>query len=283
MNIFLKIKNSVYGPKYYDEVVTKPFSYSLKYYVCFGLLFALAFAIVVTVKFIPTESFIFTQSSKISDYFPQNLSINIKNGEASTNVAQPYFLKLPSGLKIDKSTHPEMANLENLLVIDTKDKFDVDTFNSYKTFLLLTSDSIVYLNNNGQITINSLKSAKDVTLNRDSAVNLVDKFKPLLYFIYPLVFVGSYIVGFVAVLATLICLLIEALLIWLVAKIKGLKLGYIKSFQLGMHLMTSAIIITSLIDIIPVKFTIPFLFTILIIIFALLNLRRPLDTFSKKE
>ncbi len=284
MNIFVKIKNSIYNPKYYSEVLEKSFSYSLKYYLVFALLFALVFTIIVTTKFIPTEQFLADQSSKLTGYFPQDLTLNIKDGKISDNVQEPYFIKLPEVFKNGQNVKPSAANLENAVVIDTKDKFDLDKFYSYKTFMLVTSDSIVYINNNNQVAINSVSGAKNFTLNREEVSRLVSTVRPYLNFLYPIVFVIAYIAGFLAVLLTLVCLLFEALLVWLVAKIKGLKIGYKKSFQASMHLMAGAVIITSILDLVLPKFKFPFLFTILIVLFALLNLRKgALDTFEKKE
>jgi hypothetical protein len=76
------------------------------------------------------------------------------------------------------------------------------------------------------------------------------------------------------VLIMLVYLLFGALLVWLTAKIKGVKISYGKSYQIGMHLMTSVIIITNIFNIIPTRFIIPFLFTILLILSAVLNLRK---------
>jgi hypothetical protein len=239
------------------------------------LLFALVFTIFITIKFIPAERFLFEQSSKVANYFPEELAITIKDGNVSTNVQEPYFIKLPEDLKASvENKQSDVSNIENIAVINTKDKFDIDTFVSYKTFMLLTSDSVVYMNSNNQITINSLTSVKNFTLNRSVIVNFINKIKPLLVFLYPLVFVGGYIVGFMSVVAYLVYLLFGALIIWLVVKVKKIDIGYKKSYQIGMHLVTSVIIINGILSMLPMKNTIPFLSTILLILLAILNLKK---------
>jgi len=140
--------------------------------------------------------------------------------------------------------------------------------------MLLTSDSIVYRNKDNQISISSLADVKDFTLNRDGVASFVAKAKPFLVILYPVISVLAYIFGFLAVLIKMIYLLLGALLVWLIAKIKGLKIGYGKSYQAGMHLMTSAIIITSILNAISAKFTFIFLFTLILILSAALNLRK---------
>jgi len=274
MNIFVKIKNSIYNPKYYEEILEKPFSYSLKYYLVFALLFALVFTIVVTVRFIPVVNLMSGKAPQLANYFPQELTITVKDGKASTNVAEPYFIKVPQEYKNRQGASSDAVNLDNYVVIDTKNKFDLDTFYSYKTAALLTSNSIVYADNNGKVSIYSLSSVKSFTLNRGAIVGFVNKATPFLVYLYPIVFLGAYLVGYGVIMVKLVYLLIGALIIWLVVKIKGLKIGYKKSYQAGMHLMTAAIIITSILGAISNKLTFTYLFTILLVLATLLNIKK---------
>ena len=286
MNIFVRIKNSIYNPEYYSEATKKPFSHSFKYLLIFGLLFAFVFAIVVIIKFVPIVNLLSDKAPQMADYFPEGLVVTIKDGKVSTNVQEPYFIKIPQELK-DNSAHLESADitlngnsvqlntnsLDNLVVINTKDKFDIGTFYSYKTLILLTSDSIAYLDKNNQISIGPLSDVKDFTLDRGKILSFIDIIKPFLIILYPLVFVGAYIIGYIAVIIKMIYLLFGALLIWIVVKIKGIKMGYKESYKVGMQLMTAAIIITSVLGAISEKLTFAFLFSILLIISATLNLK----------
>lgn len=273
MNIFLKIKNSIYNPKYYNEVIEKPFSYSLKYLLVFALLFALVFTIVATIKFIPVVNFLSEKAPQIANYFPQELTVIIKDGKVLTNVQEPYFIKIPQEMK-DNNIQTDATNFDNLVVIDTKNKFDIDTFKSYKTFVLLTLDSIVYIDGNNQISIGSLSEVKNFTLNKEKVLSFINIVKPFLVILYPIVFVGAYIIGYGVVMFNMIYLLFGALGIWAVARIKGVKIGYKKSYQVGIHLMTSAIIIVSILGAFSIKSPIPYLFSILLIISAVLNLKK---------
>lgn len=269
MNIFIKIKNSIYNPKYYSEVITKPFSYSLKYYLVFALIFALAFSIVATIEFVPIVNLLSEQVTKLSEYFPEGLEITIKDGKASTNAPEPYAVEMPANLK---STEKE--GVKNLIVLDTREKFNLDTFSSFDTYAILNSDSLAYVNGNGQISITSLSSVKNFTLNKGQVESFINTVKPFVVYIYPFIFIGAYFVGFMIMVAEMIFLLFGALLIWLVAKIKGVKIGYKKSYQTGIHLITLPIIIASVVGLIPTNFTIPYLFTILLILSAALNLKK---------
>ena len=103
----------------------------------------------------------------------------------------------------------------------------------------------------------------------------IDTLKPYFAILYPFMFVGIYIAGYAMVMLKMVYLLFGALLIWLVAKIKGIKLGYRKSYIVGMQLVTGAIIITSVLSLISTKLTFPFFFSILLIALAFLNLKKP--------
>ena len=287
MNIFVKIKNSIYNPEYYSEVAKKPFSYSFKYLLIFALLFAMVFAIVVIIRFIPIVNLLSQKAPELANYFPQELTITIKDGKVSTNVQEPYFIKVPAEMKGNTSLksanitinggaiQTDTTKLDNLVVIDTKDKFDLDTFNSYKTFMLITADSVVYMNKNNQISISSLSGIKDFTLNRGKITGFVGMAKPFLVILYPIVFVGAYIAGYMIVVVKMAYLLFGALLIWAVAKIKGIELGYKKSYIVGMQLVTGAIIITSILSAISPKLTFPYFFSVLLIALAFANLKKP--------
>jgi len=274
MNIFLKIKNSIYNPKYYSEVVEKPFSYSLKYYLVFVLLIALVFSVSATIKFIPTQKFIIENFPTISSYFPQELEIKIKDGKVSTNVKEPYTVKVPDFLKNPKNTNPDMPNIDNFIIIDTKNKFDLENFSLYKTAMLLTESKIIYTDSRNQITINSLNDIKDYTLNKGVIQGYMEKTRPYLAFILPLFFIFSYIGGFIVYWAVLICLFLAALLIWCIAKIKGVALGYKKSYQLGIHLLTLPLIVALISSVFAFQISIPFFFTVLLLILAVFNIEK---------
>lgn len=274
MNIFTKIKNSFYNPDYYQEVLQKPFSYSLKYLLVFALLFALVFAIVIAIKFIPIAGLISDKVDQLPNYFPQELSIKIKDGKASTNVQEPYYIKMPPEFKNSNKNISGIEGLENLIVIDTKHKFDLDTFASYKTLSLLTAENFVFIDKDSKISIQSIANVKDFTLDRSKIQTCVNLVKPFVPMLYPIVLLGAYVAGYCLVAIKMVYLLFGALFIWLVAKIKGLSIGYKKSYLAGMHLVTVPIIITSLICLISPKFTFPFLFTIILMLFAALNLKK---------
>jgi hypothetical protein len=269
MEIFKKIKNSVYGPDYYNEVANRPFSYSLKYFFLLILIFSFLMTVVVSAKAIPQiKSAVGYFLESVIQRYPSELEITLTGGKASVNVEEPYFLGMPKKWE---------GAYQNILVIDTKNSFSVEKFVEYNTACLLTETSLVCYDNK-DIKITPLKSAPDITINKDKILSLVGRFKSFAWVIYPALIIAVFCGIFSAYSFRLVYLLIFALLVLLIAKIKKMDLGYKKSYQIGLHLLTLPIIITFLLyfvlKIAKATIDIPYLFSIIFLVSALINMKR---------
>jgi hypothetical protein len=270
MEIFKKIKNSVYGPDYYGQAEKKPFSYSLKYYLLFVLIISFLATIVVSVKTVPQiKSFADYFLGSVINRYPAELEVTIKSGKVSTNVQEPYFVGMPKKW--------EGAGYENILVIDTKNSFTEESFVGYKTACLLNETSIICYDKK-DIKITSLKDVPDTTINKDKIISLAGKFTPFLRLIYPAFIILVFCVIFFSYSWRLAYLLIFAILVWIIAKLKKVDMGYKKSYQLGLHLLTMPVIVTFLLEAVlkltGTSFNIPYLFSILFAISSIINLKR---------
>ena len=99
MEFFKNIKNSIYNPEYYSNLLNKPFSYSLKYFLLFSFIIALLLTVDSSFSALPKiKSFLDVAGKKTIQYYPDELQITIKNGKTSTNVNEPYFIKTPPGI-----------------------------------------------------------------------------------------------------------------------------------------------------------------------------------------
>jgi hypothetical protein len=270
MNIFLKIKNSIYNPKYYTELLQKPFFYSIKYYLLFSLIVSVVFGSILFVKFLPTAKLIVEKGNQLSNYYPQGVEVVIKDGKASTNIPEPYLIKMPEDLKQEDG---KMVP-ENILVIDTKNKFSLEEFNNYKTLTLLTADSFVYENEQNGIMIRQFKDVKDFKINKSIVDGFMNKIKPYFTIFYPLSAVAILFFTFMVSTAKLIYLLFGGLVLWMIFKIRDIKIDYKKSYQLGVHLATLIVVIDLILTILAVQFHIPFFSTILLIIISFVNIRK---------
>lgn len=268
---FLKdIKNSIYNPDYYNRVIANPFSSSLKYFLLFILFLALLSTIILSFTVTPKiRFFIDTMSKEILRYYPDELEIMIKKGKVSTNVQEPYFIKTSSDSK--------NTLMENILVINTKDPFSLENFKSYKTACLLTEENLVCYDSNQTIKINPLTNIPDFKLDKSIVSSFLTKIQPFFKLLYPFFILFFFMVIFIASLWQMIYLFFGALFIWLVAKIRKVDIGYKKSYQLGLHLMTTSFLIDFLIKYmlnpLGITFNIPYLFIIVLIVMAVLNLK----------
>ncbi|MFA5962358.1 MAG: DUF1189 family protein [Parcubacteria group bacterium] len=268
VGFFKKVGKSIYGPEYYQELIEKPFSYSVKYFALFSLI-----AVVVLVA--GFSLFSFPKINKVLndavhtavESYPQELVVTFKNGNVSINADEPYFLKLPDSMKEDTD---RSRKLENLITIDTKSEASADNLSKYKTAILVTKNYLVYQESNGKITTQSLEKMPDMVIDKISVTSFVDKYSPYLKLLFPLFVVGFFIFAIFFIMFRLCYLLLAALLIWLVAHAKNVEIGYGKSYQLGLHLMTLPLLIISPFALI----NFPIAFTLLLVILAFVNIKK---------
>ena len=270
MKFFKNIKNSIYNPDYYNSLIAKPFSSSLKYFLLFILLLALLTTIILSFTAIPKiKFFIDTMSKEILRYYPDELEIVIKKGKISTNVQEPYFIKTSSDSK--------NILIENILVINTKAPFSLENFKDYKTACLLTEENLVCYDENQTIKIRPLANVPDFKLNEPIVSSFLTKIQPFFKLFYPLFILVFFMVIFIASLWRMIYLFFGALLIWLVAKVRKVDIGYKKSYQIGLYLMTTPFLTDFLIKYVlkplGVPLNIPYFFTIVLVVMAVLNLK----------
>lgn len=280
MEFFKDIKNSIYGPGYYQELLTKPFLYSLKYYVLFILLVsilvtgALSFMVLPKLKVL-ADNF----AVKLVRYYPDELKVAIINGQVSTSVAEPYMVAMPNEFKNTKDlsiNNAKPSDFKNLITFDTKSEFTVEKFTSYDTALLLTKDSYVARDKNGAITIHPISKDVNFALDKAMVISWVNKIQPFTKFMYPLgvavIFIISMIVLFFGFLGYLG---FGALVIWAFAAITKQHISYGKAYQLGMHLLTPGIIIGVVAFLAGWHIPIPFFSTILLLLLAFVNIKTP--------
>ena len=274
MEFFKKIKDSIYNSDYYGQLINKPFSYSLKYY--FSLILFISFLGMLIFSFtaIPSvKSFLDKAVDEVLKQYPDGLEIVIKNGKASTNVNEPYFVAMPDEWQSESLEN----NKENILVLDTKDLFNIENFKNYQTECLLARDSFVCYDDDATIKMMPLNQAPDFTLNKGMISSFLDKITPFFKLIYPIIVIGAWSVIFTGYVFVLLYLLFATIPIWIIARTKKIEIGYGKAYQMGMHLMTLPIIITFLFNYIIVKiigdFSIPYFFIILLLVMAVINLK----------
>ena len=267
---FSTIGRSVYGPEMYQELLGKPFSFSLKHYIKFALLVSFIITVVIAVKAMPLfGAALGNFSDKLVEFYPADLVIEIKNGQVLTNKPEPYFIPLPSGEKYEKNG----ATFNNLVLVYTKQPFALTTFQNYHAVAWVMKDSVaIFKNANNTAQIIPLKGVPDMTFNQEYIRSLGSKINPIAkilpFIIVPFIFIaGLFYFAF-----QMIYLLIGSLLVWLLLTITKRKVGYGKAYQIGLHAMTLGILISALNILLGIDLKIiPLQFTILLLIMVGIN------------
>jgi hypothetical protein len=276
MDFLKSVRSSIYGPEYYAALKKKPLSYSIQYFFVLTAWLAVIAAIIFLFSIIPAlNGFLSNTGAKIVQYYPDELQINISHGKVSTNVAEPYFLKMPAEFAVSSTIQSNglaTSTPDNLLVIDTKDPFSIDEFNNDRTLFLLTSDSIVYLKDQSTV-IQPIGADTSLVLNKGSVTSFLQKIQPYFKLIDIIVAIFIPIGIFVSLAFRLIYLFALALLIWLFARVRKIDAGYKQAYRWGIHLMTLPLILGALLWLLVPSFNFPFLFTILALISLVINLK----------
>lgn len=279
MQFLDNIKSSIYNPSYYKEILNKPFSYSLRYFLSLAVLIAVVSTLVFSFSVLPKFNKIVNEIiPKALNYYPDNLEVTVKNGKVSTNVTEPYFIKLPADLKNSDQgagIEPPIEKMDNFLVIDTASPVTLDLFKSYKTFVLLSRDSIAY-DDSGAMKIQPLDQSINGVVTKAKFTEILNQYMPYLkissFILAPIMFIFLFF-GFIV--GNLIYLIFGAFVIWIAAKLMKQNLEYGKSYQFGLHAITLGVILEATVFWFYPDLEFPFFFTILMIMIVWINLKFP--------
>jgi len=257
---FYSLKRSLTDINYYREIAKTKFGFSLKYLffllILTSLLISFSFAFTI-IKTIPQVPGFVTQSKKIiNNFYPKELEVTINNGILSTNVQEPYFIKMPKEFTKEKNI--------NLITIDTSAK--VEDIKKYNTAVLVTKNALVYPDKNNQYKISFLSNVPNSKINKQIYDRIINKVLPFSKFISPFlmtiailnIFILPFIIGSFLLFGRLIYLLIVAVPLFLLSLILKNKLSYGKVYQLSMHGLTFSILIQLIIDILKLTTSINF-------------------------
>ncbi len=262
-------------PAYYHKITKASILFSFKYFIVLIFTLNFLFASFFAVKYNPfrVKKFLHSVTAEIAS-LPEELTVNINDGNLFTNYNHPYFFWL--GNNGSKSL---------LLVVD--ENAGAEKINIYNTYILVTGREISFKNNlkSDDFKTVPLKSVgKHIFFKKDfeKTANILTTINKFLYFFYllaiPLLFIFLPLLSF---LITLFYLTIISLIVYLFFKTYYHKrIHFKKTLQLAFHAVTLPLIIVYLLNIfqptistnIKFKFFIPppvaFLIVLLIFVFA---------------
>jgi len=273
-------QQSITSKRFYQGLESHSIKSSVGYYFTLVFIAALIFSVVISWNLLPTiNSFAKNIGPTIIEFYPEDLEITIKDGVAHHNQEDPIFIPfaIPSatGFEIaESSTFP----FRYALVIDTKNVYSEENFNKYETMIYLSQDNLVVAGEDGQIgTVTSLiKFPEDITINRRSVLSFIGDIQPLIRSLPAIVFFLIFIGGFFFYGFSFTRIIVAAIFIMLIYHLRGIKKGFGKSYQIAIHTSTlSFILIPGIFYLAGINIHIPFLFTALTVITAVLLMPQP--------
>ncbi|MFA6016713.1 MAG: DUF1189 family protein [Patescibacteria group bacterium] len=274
---FYSLKNSLIKPKYYRDVADASFGFSFKYLWFLFLLLTFIKVLSFGGQYLANRARIQPEVNKLMIYtgnlYPADLKLQIKNGQLSTNVREPYIFDIGK----DESNH--------FITIDTKGS--IDNYPSYNTNILATRNAVVYPSESrsgraGETSVfyfNQLK--KDFTLDKkvyDNLLNIIKPYAPKVsFFVDWLVLAFSpmfmFFGSFFWTIGTMFGLLFLTFFIWLVNLIFKRGFGFGSLYKMGMHAVTLPLIISEVAKYlkqpIPNPYTYIYFLWMLVVLFSL--------------
>ena len=245
---FYVLRKTFTSPSYYRDILNSPIQFSLKFFFLFFFLYTIVTTAFVTVRFIiPMNKLIIRLPELVQTLYPPELEITIQNGQASTNVYEPYYIPL---VKVERIFEQWQQNVlgaytkkkDNILVIDTYGS--LDDFQNYNTFILLTKTSLTIMKDNGTFQTIPLNNIKNLVVNQKKILTVLDQIKPYTNNALPiLIGVTVLLLLIFFPLSKLSILFIYAFIMKGVFRIFSCTLTYKKSYQIGLHFIVISTIL----------------------------------------
>lgn len=279
---FLKtVSQSVYGPDFYRNLRERTLGDAFRFYMSVAGALSLVWALFIGIGIMPTLTSLFSDEalSRIAGAYPPDLVLTVEGGIASSNAKEPYIVPLAKLEEKFPQAFPggvlPPAAPKNFIVIDTKDPFSIEQFRNFDTAVLVTKDALANAGERGgRINVEDMSRFPNITINRENVGRWIDTVRPFLKFAAPAFTLLAFLGELALFALDLGYLLLLALLVLLIFKIKKLPGGYKDAYKAALFLATLPSIIQILIGkILGANSVVPALFTLVFIAAALVNLR----------
>lgn len=244
MKKFIKlIKSSIYDPDFYKSLESKKTSSALAYFTKLNATAALIVSIGISVTVIPVVLIVTNQSNvnKIVEFFPTELEINIKDGQALSNIPGPYIVPIKSKVADQKSLN---ITQKNLITIDTTNEFNLEKFKTSDSMAYLSKEYFAYQENGGQIRIQPLKGITNLQISKVSISQWVNSTIPYVRALMPVAIVCLFVVSFgFLFLSNILFIVIVSLIVLVVEKLRKINVDFVSIFKKSLHLATAIIIL----------------------------------------
>lgn len=249
MTFFKTIVQSIYSPKFYKGIPRKPFKKALGYFLLLILFLTLVTVVKGSKKIffdIPKEGHEMITSA--NEIYPEDLIIEIKNGEVSINQEEPYFIPAPEWIK--RGIIEEGEEAPYLIVIDTTTPFSITQCHEYNALFWLTKDSFLFNRRYcAETRMYNLSGITDFTINKKKIETWTEMILPAVKFVWIPVLIFTIIGLYVGFLSRLLYLVVFALVPYVVGKILKLNFTYGQAYKIGLYALTLALIVNTILSI----------------------------------
>jgi hypothetical protein len=260
-NLYNTFKKSLYNPSFYQSTADLTPSESFRHYMKCVTVLAAVMTVVLGLFFIHAGILFIKNGAPglVRNYYPKELVVRVEKGVVSANVSMPYFVpvRTPSGAT---ST---IGSVQNLLVVDTAHEFDKKTFESFKTYALLTKTDLVTSNNDGQITIQALSGAPSFTVSQEVLLSWIEKIRQSYVLISIIAVVALFIIFMLGYLIYLVPLLLFALIPLLIGWVKKTPITYGAAYKMSLYAIIPALVVRTALNLVGL-FILPSYLTFLI-------------------
>jgi hypothetical protein len=269
-NWFKTFVTSIFNPRGYPELYKRSFwsgYWYLFWLFVIGLLIKIAmFSVAIMVAAPVVKKQLPAVKTQIKNAYPENLVIDIKNGEATTNVTEPYVISL-------RQVVPQLAGEGNpmLLVIDTQGS--VEKYPTHNALFLLTKNSVAYPSrnnsNSNSYEVFPLSEIKEpVTIDKPlydkiitQVLPFVDKVPQFMYtFAVIALVLFPFLGSFSMLLGVMIYLLIMSIILLIASKVMKRGFTYRSLFKASMYGLTVPLVLTYVVDFLRLQ--IPYLYNL---------------------
>ncbi len=269
MNLLKTIGNSLYSPEFYAAVVKKSFKQSIIYF----LLLILILSSIKVISLLNPLLFIVPNqlqgfATDIINCYPNDLEVNIANGQIYINAPEPYFI----------SDCKNPANSQKIAVIDTKTPVSNSQFDQYKAAAWVTKDSVIYKDSKYETKTYSFAQIKNYKLNKTVLNSYKNTITPYFKFVGPVLLLISFIGIYLSYAFRLIQLLIIAALILVSGKIFKQNISFGQSYKIGLYAITLGLVVDLIVSLTSIWtgfYGFPFMVTILTLAVVLVNIILP--------
>ena len=239
-------KKSVYDPVFYRNIADVSWKNAFRTYFKFTLFLSVMFAIISGLLLVPQGvRFIRDNApSLVKKYFPAELVVTIKGGEASVNVPEPYVIPINP----DDGSAFKNTTLKNLIVLDTQNDFNQKTFDEYQTFALLTKNELITQSTTGQLAIQQLRVAPSMSINQESLLSWVEKIRASLVYVVPLGLIATVLITLFGFTLYLIPLFLFALIPFFLAWIKKIPLSYGNAYKMSLYAILPGLVLKAVLN-----------------------------------